>query len=76
MQQIKIFKGIESDLSDLENRVNAWLGQSNARILQIFGNIAPQSGVGNPPATGGGSIGLGKSFAPSDVLIVVVHEKS
>ena len=70
MQQIKIFKGIESELGDLEGRVNAWLKQSGARVVQTFGNIAPQSNTSG----GGGAATLGKSYTPSDVLIVVVYE--
>lgn len=68
MQQIKIFKGIESEVGELENRVNAWIKQSNARIVQSYGNIAAQS----PHASGAT---LGKSYTPSDVLIVLVYEQ-
>lgn len=70
MQQIKIFKGIETDLSDLENRVNAWIRQSGARVLQTVGNIAPQS------LTESHGPGLSKSYTPSDVLIVIVYEQA
>jgi hypothetical protein len=69
MQQIKIFKGIESELGDLEARVNAWLRDSGARVVQSFGNIAPQS------LTQSGQPGLSKSYTPSDVLIILVYEK-
>ena len=68
MQQIKIFKGIESELADLEGRVNGWIRQSNARVINVIGNIAPQSG------THGGGATLGKSYTPSDVLIIVTYE--
>lgn len=69
MHQIKIFKGIESELTELESRVNAWLKQSGARVVQTVGNIAPQSGTSSGGAT------LGKSYTPSDVLIVIVYEQ-
>jgi hypothetical protein len=69
MQQIKIFKGIESELGDLEARVNAWLRDSGARVVNSFGNIAPQS------LTQSGQPGLSKSYTPSDVLIILVYEK-
>ena len=49
MQQIKIFKGIENDLSALEAEVNAWLVESDVDVINIFGNIAPQSGVASNP---------------------------
>jgi hypothetical protein len=72
MQQIKIFKGIESELSSLEREVNEWLVESGARVVQIFGNLAPQS---IPPTAKGA--GLSNSeFAPSDALIVVLYEKA
>ncbi len=70
MRQVKLFKGIESDVTVLEGEVNAWIRQSGVRVLNITGNIAPQSE--KPGATGGG---LGKSaFAPSDVILIVLYE--
>ena len=50
MQQIKIFKGIENDLSTLEADINAWLVESDVDVINIFGNIAPQSGATSNPA--------------------------
>jgi hypothetical protein len=69
MQQIKLFKGVESDLARLEQTVNDWLRESRAHVLQVTGNIAPQSG---PPSVGGGS--SQSPFTPSDVLVLVVYE--
>lgn len=70
MQQIKIFKGIETETSSLEAEVNAWLAETGVRVVNVFGNIAPQS------ASSDSGPGLGGSrFAPSDVLMVVVYEK-
>lgn len=71
MYQIKIFKGVEADLQTLESEVNSWLADTSAEVLQVFGNIAPQSMAKDAPSTG-----LTKgSFAPSDVLLVVVYRK-
>jgi len=70
MQQVKLFKGLESELGALENEVNRWLRQRCARVISISGNIAPQTF--NPEAQGGG---LSKTvFSPSDVLLVVLCE--
>ncbi len=69
MQQIKIFKGIESELSELENRMNGWLKQTGARVIQITGNIAPQSGVTEQSS-------LGKSYTPSDIVVIVLYEQA
>jgi len=65
MQQVKIFKSIESELSGLEEEINSWIAKENANVLNIFGNIAPQS----PSSAGMGS------FSSSDILIVVLYEK-
>ena len=77
MQQIKIFKGIETDLTTLERDVNTWIKSSNAQVSHIFGNMSPQT----PQSTGTASIlgaerMAGKTFVASDVLIVVLYEAS
>ncbi len=69
MQQIKVFKNVESDLEHLEREVNQWLAESQARVVNMFGNIAPQT------QTSKQSTGLSNSvFAPSDVLLVILYE--
>ncbi|MDA7977261.1 MAG: hypothetical protein MPJ50_00665 [Pirellulales bacterium] len=65
MHQIKIFKGIEGALSDLESEVNSWLKSLEGTVVNISGNIAPQSNAA------GSATGLGTGFAPSDVIVVV-----
>ncbi len=70
MQQVKLFKGLESDVTTLEGEVNAWIRQSGARVVSITGNIAPQST--KPGATAGG-LGQGQ-FSPSDVVLIVLYE--
>jgi hypothetical protein len=71
MQQVKIFKGLEGDAAALEKQVNSWLAESGARVLQITGNIAPQS---RPTDLKTGSLSI-SPFAPSDILLVVLYEK-
>ena len=71
MQQIKIFKGLENELPALEKEMNGWLAESGARVLQISGNIAPQSGPTDPKRS---SISP-SSFSASDVVVVVLYEK-
>jgi hypothetical protein len=72
MQQVKIFKGLESDTDALEEAVNAWLSESGVRVLQIFGNIAPQSAVAEGKTAG--VLAGGSKYACSDLLIVVLYE--
>ncbi len=71
MHQVKIFKGLESNLSALEKEVNDWLASSGARVQQIFGNLAAQSGQ----RTEDNSL-KAYPYLASDVLIVVVYDKS
>ena len=70
MHQIKIFKGLESELSALEKQINEWLAQGNPRVINIFGNISPQS---VPVEDKNTALGKG-AFAPSDVLLIVHYE--
>lgn len=69
MQRVKLFKGVENDVAALEREVNDWLEQSGARIVNVFGNIAPQTMHPSKPHSGS------RSFDASDILIVVVHEQ-
>lgn len=67
MQQVKLFKSVEAEISELEAEVNNWISQSGVRVVSIQGNIAPQT-VSNS------KIGATGRFSPSDVLIVVTYE--
>jgi len=64
MQQVKLFKSVETELNSLEDEINKWLATSKARILSITGNIAPQSSI-KP---------MEDRFTGSDVLVVVLYE--
>jgi len=66
MQQVKIFKSIESELITLEQEINEWISESGAKIISITGNIAAQS------ASAGS---LGDTFSGSDVLLFVLYDK-
>jgi len=71
MHQIKIFKGLESNLPALEKEVNDWLAAGKVRIIQVFGNLAAQSGN----RTEGNSLAA-YPYVASDVLLVVLYERS
>ena len=71
MQQVKIFKGVENEIKALEDEINAWLVESQSEVLQISGNIAPQTASAKSSASG-----LTQSeFPPSDVLVVVLYTR-
>ncbi|MEZ6089910.1 MAG: hypothetical protein R3C05_18160 [Pirellulaceae bacterium] len=67
MQQVKIFKSIESELDQLENDINRWIGRlhkKGGRVVNIEGNIAPQTGNSGPMS----------SFSASDILVIILFE--
>jgi hypothetical protein len=72
MHQIKIFTGLETQTGDLEKEVNGWLKENNVEVLQIFGNIAPQTVVPDAPRGDSGN----RRFGPSDLFLVVVYRAS
>jgi len=73
MQQVKLFKGVESELGQLEDEINQWLSSSGARVVQINSNIAGQSIL--PSSQGGlATGGSSQRFAPSDVFVAVLYE--
>jgi hypothetical protein len=72
VHQIKIFKGLEDDTSTIEHQVNEWLSANQVRVVQIFGNVAPQT-----LATDMVKNTLSRTtHPPSDVLLVVLYEQS
>ena len=66
MQKVKIFMSAENRIGSLEDDINAWLDQTDCRVLSITGNIAPQSASKRPHY----------SPAPSDVMLVVLYESN
>ncbi len=76
MHQIKFFAAEEDSTLALEAEINAWLRQTKARIVNIFGNIAPQAVLNSPQHTRipGADVPATRRFAPSDIFIAVVYE--
>lgn len=62
MQQVKLFKGVDSELPELERQINRWIRKSGARVLAINGNLSAAPASANAPMS---------SFAAGDVLIIV-----
>jgi len=65
MQQVKIFKTVDTELPDMEKQINRWMRKSGARILSINGNLTSQGTAGSGPLN---------SFGAGDVLIIVLYE--
>ncbi len=65
VQQVKLFKSVDTELVELERQINRWMRKSGARVLSINGNLAAQSGNSGGPLN---------SFSAGDVLIIVHYE--
>lgn len=65
MRLVKIFKTIESELWTMEKEINSWIKESGAHVINITGNIAPQTGSS-----------VGQGFSASDILLIVTYEPS
>lgn len=72
MHQIKLFCDIESNVENLENRINSWLDENGVHIVSVVGNIAPQTGTKDATATRGIA---GQKYASSDLFVAIVYEK-
>ena len=64
MQQVKIFKSVDTELGDLESQINNWIKETKAKICSIHGNISPQAG----------KHGVQGSFSAADVFVIVLYE--
>lgn len=65
VQQIKIFKSVDTELEDLEKQINRFIRKNNIRVLSISGNhSAAPVASGNPMNT----------FAGGDVVVIMLFE--
>ena len=74
MQQVKLFTGIEGATEELSREINGWIRESGATVLQISGNIAPQS-HGGSGATGLSRTGSSAGRVSSDLFVIVLYEE-
>jgi hypothetical protein len=70
VHQVKIFKGLETELPALETQINDWLAANAIRVINIIGNMAPQS----PPPEKTEGIRM-SPWPPSDVIVIVHYDK-
>ena len=64
MQQVKVFKSVDTELGVMESEINSWIAESKAKIISIQGNISPQAG----------KHGVQGSFSAADVFVIVLYE--
>jgi hypothetical protein len=68
VQRVKLFKGVETDRQGLEREINDWIEESGARVIQVSGNIAPQTVATPSKATST------RAFDTSDLFVVILYE--
>lgn len=69
MNQIKLFKGIENEIQLLEEEMNQWIRANNATVIQMFGNISPQTLARDST----GLVSGDRRYAPSDLFVAVLY---
>lgn len=67
MQQIKLFKSVETEIEDMEKDINSWLASNDINVVSIVGNVSPQT-------PGRASSDGGRRFDPSDLFIAILYE--
>ncbi|OUT55756.1 MAG: hypothetical protein CBB71_19190 [Rhodopirellula sp. TMED11] len=65
MQQIKIFKAVDSEIGDLESQINRFLRKNKVRVLSISGNHS------SSPSQSAGPM---NTFSGGDVTIILLFE--
>ena len=65
MQQVKIFKSVDTEIPEMEKQINRWMRKSGARVLSITGNLASDAHGGGGPLS---------SFAAGHILVIVLYE--
>ncbi len=70
MHQIKLFVDLESNAQAMEDRINDWLKESGAKVINIVGNVAPQTVT----AESKGTALAERKFSSSDLFGAVVYE--
>jgi hypothetical protein len=76
MHQLKLFTGVEGESQSLERDINDWLRTSGAKVVQVFGNIAPQAVIHYPDTRPlpGADPGSSRRFGPSDILVAILYD--
>ena len=70
MKLVKLFKGLEDEVDNLEKRINDWAESEGVKIVQVSSSIASQSY--NPSSKSGSSLQSNISAA-SDILVTVLY---
>ena len=69
MRLVKMFTGLEGHSEELSSEINDWIRESGVNVVQIAGNISPQSTASGPTVEG-----LPSGRPPSDLFVIVLYE--
>ncbi len=64
MQQVKIFKCIETERDQMEKDINRWMRKSGARVISVTGNISSSAPSSQSMST----------FSGNDIMLIVLYE--
>lgn len=65
MQQVKIFKAVDTELDDLEKQINRFIRKHNVRVLSISGNHSASMDSNSGPMN---------TFSGGDVTVIMLFE--
>lgn len=65
MQQVKLFKSVDTELPEMERQINRFLRKSGAKLISVTGNLTASSSASGGPMS---------SFAAGDVLVILTYE--
>ena len=65
VQQVKIFKSVDTELEDLEKQINRFIRKNNVRVLSISGNHSASMDTGGGPMN---------TFSGGDVTVIMLFE--
>ena len=65
MQQVKLFKSVDTEMAEMEKQINRFIRKNNIRVLSINSNLASSPTANNGPMS---------SFAAGDILVTLLYE--
>lgn len=65
MQQVKLFKSVDTEIAEMEKQINRFIRKNNIRVLSINSNLASSPTANSGPMS---------SFAAGDILVTLLYE--
>ncbi len=65
MQQVKIFKSVDTEIEDLEKQINRFIRKNNVRVLSISGNHSASNEAASGPLN---------TFSGGDITVIMLFE--